>query len=248
MLKKKNHKGFTLIEMVIVISIIGVLAAIIIPSILNYVHKAERAADKVTARLIGTTVVNLMIEYPSFEADFYKASSMKWYVTIDGESYYFRNVARADGSKSCYGRDHNENGSDKKNSLKQSGRGWEFVDLKNNSSTNLTKKLNSRLDEIIGGNGVNNTYIPMRSTGYKHPAEDCNHDAKGPNTKYNLDEKAQKRCKSETYSYTDKWIVGYSTGPKDKVKGQVEVWAGDSYGTGTNGPRVRLWPSPPSYY
>ncbi len=242
--EKKNCKGFTLVEMITVISIIGVLAAIIIPSILNYVHKAERAADKVTARLIGTTIVNLMVEYPDFQATFYQAKSMTWKVTIEGKSYVFRNVARADGSKSCHKSDHNENGKDKDNPLKQSGKGWEFVDLNNSASTEVTKKLNSRLDEIIGGDGVRNTYIPMRSTGYKHPAEDCNHDKDYSNS----NKKGVERCSSNTYSYTDKWIVGYDAGPKGKDKGQVEVWAGDSYGKGANGPRVRLWPSPPSYY
>ncbi len=63
---KKIQKGFTLIEMMVVISIIGVISAILIPTILNYVHKAERAADKVTARLIGNTITEILIEYPEY--------------------------------------------------------------------------------------------------------------------------------------------------------------------------------------
>ena len=235
----KNLKGFTLIELVVVISIIGVLAAIIVPSILNYVHKACRASDKVTARLIGTTVMNLMAESPDFEDNFYNADTMLWTVTIDGETYKFRNVARADGSKNCYGSDHNEN----RNNHKQSGRGWEFTSSKD-ANVKVTDTLNTRLYDVIGGDVDNMSFIPMRSSGYKHPYKDCNHD-KGYT---NSNKRGNERNSSPTYSYTDKWIVGYNAGKDGKEKGQVEVWAGDSYGKGTNGPRVRLWPAPPSYY
>ena len=89
----------------------------------------------------------------------------------------------------------------------------------------------------------------MRSTGYKHPIEDCNHDRQSKSTNYSNSNKiGNERNSSKTYSYTDKWLIGYNAGPDGKEKGAVEVWAGDSYGKGTNGPRVRLWPAPPSYY
>ena len=253
---KKNEKGFTLIEMLVVIAIIGALAAIIIPSVINYVHRACRAADKVTARLIGTSVVNLMVEYPEFSQMFYQASSMDWEVCIDGEPYHFVHVARADGSKACYGKDKSETGITNKDdtSYKQHGHGWEFIVDKEPKKTDkdynkkmnsrsLTEILNTRIDEVVGGNAEEMSFIPMRSTGYKHPAEDANHDIHKAQ-----DQKAKDRCKSKTYSYTDKWIIGYNAGKDGKKHGQVEIWAGDSYGKAATGPRVRLWPSPPSYY
>ena len=40
-MKKSNKKGFTLIELVVVIAIIGVLAAILVPSMLGYVKKSR---------------------------------------------------------------------------------------------------------------------------------------------------------------------------------------------------------------
>jgi len=43
-LRKKNQKGFTLIELMIVIAIIGILAAIAIPNFLSYRTKGQNSA------------------------------------------------------------------------------------------------------------------------------------------------------------------------------------------------------------
>lgn len=40
----RNKKGFTLIELVIVIAIIGILSARLVPSLMNYMRKARKAA------------------------------------------------------------------------------------------------------------------------------------------------------------------------------------------------------------
>ena len=47
---KKNKKGFTLMEMLIVVAIIAVLVAIAIPVLSNNLHKAKVAADWANVR------------------------------------------------------------------------------------------------------------------------------------------------------------------------------------------------------
>jgi type IV pilus assembly protein PilA len=48
--KIKNRKGFTLIELIVVIAILAVLAAIIIPTVANNIARAEDARDLANAR------------------------------------------------------------------------------------------------------------------------------------------------------------------------------------------------------
>ena len=51
---KKDDKGFTLIELMVVIAVLGILAALIIPQFSNVNDKAKLANAKSTAQAIAT--------------------------------------------------------------------------------------------------------------------------------------------------------------------------------------------------
>lgn len=48
--RKNNKKGFTLIELIIVIAILGILAAILVPSMLNIVNNSKTSVAVANAR------------------------------------------------------------------------------------------------------------------------------------------------------------------------------------------------------
>ena len=54
--KKRNKKGFTLIELIVVIAILGILAAIAIPRLTNLTNSSRVKADLATARVIESSI------------------------------------------------------------------------------------------------------------------------------------------------------------------------------------------------
>jgi len=61
-MKKLNNKGFTLIEMLVVIAIIAVLVAIIIPVVANSTTKAAAATDAANMRSLKAEIVTAYLQ------------------------------------------------------------------------------------------------------------------------------------------------------------------------------------------
>jgi len=66
MRKLRNHKGFTLVELMIVVAIIGILAAIAIPNFLNFRLKAKTSEAKSNLGAIRSTEVAYFAEWNSY--------------------------------------------------------------------------------------------------------------------------------------------------------------------------------------
>ena len=73
-----NKKGFTLIEMLVVIAIIAILVAIIVPTIQNSTMKAKGAADAANIRsLTAQAAVDYLADGTSELSDFSKLFTSK---------------------------------------------------------------------------------------------------------------------------------------------------------------------------
>ena len=71
MAQAKHIKGFTLVEIIVVISIIAVLAAILVPAMVGFVRRANIKSDIAHAKKIYTDVLTLLVTDDELNSAFY---------------------------------------------------------------------------------------------------------------------------------------------------------------------------------
>ena len=84
-MRKSNKKGFTIVELVIVIAVIAILSAVLIPTFGNVVKKAQNAALIQEIKNEHTNYVTQMASSEEY--------SDSVYILIDGVYYYIDNGA-----------------------------------------------------------------------------------------------------------------------------------------------------------
>ena len=85
-MKKMNNKGFSLVELIIVIAIMAILAAAIAPALIRYIDKSRKANDVTAAGTIATAVEAALANEDAYD-EVVKGTGTTLVVKIDGSGY-----------------------------------------------------------------------------------------------------------------------------------------------------------------
>jgi len=108
-MKKTNKKGFTIVELVIVIAVIAILAAVLIPTFTNVVEKANLSNARQAGRNAYTIALAEELADGDYDANTYyvKGNTIS---TSEVTGYDFKIVFTAEGAVTITGNSSSYNG------------------------------------------------------------------------------------------------------------------------------------------
>lgn len=89
---KRSSRGFTLVELLIVVAIIGIVASIAIPNLLNAVDKGKQKRTMADLRTLGTAVESYAVDNV-----FYPAANSTGAIRAVIDPIYAKNMPVTDG-------------------------------------------------------------------------------------------------------------------------------------------------------
>lgn len=112
---RNRQRGFTLIELLIVVAIIGIIAAILIPNLIDALQKAKQKRTMADMRNVGTAWLSWVTDVVSGAAagsatrvwdgsDYTRITSANLYITMHPSStfFYLNELPGKDGWKNSY--------------------------------------------------------------------------------------------------------------------------------------------------
>ena len=74
----KDDKGFTLIEVLVVVAIIGILVALAAPRVIERIEDARVAADEATAKILNDAILSIELEAHKKNEENWDTGMIKW--------------------------------------------------------------------------------------------------------------------------------------------------------------------------